>query len=89
MSASARGSAEEKCDMTHMVDRLRVEVAIFAHRKDLADLHVSETAPLLRERGQQRGWLADTGRDNDEVAVFYLINRIFGGAAFFLVQSLN
>ena len=47
LSAGARGAAKEKGHMAHVLNGLRIEIAILAHRQDLRHLHIVKAATLL------------------------------------------
>ena len=89
LSAGARRRTIEERDMANMVGRLGVEVTVFAHRQDLPQLHVAEATALLGQRGQQCRRLAYPGRNDDEVAVLDLIDRICSGNKLGLVLALD
>ena len=87
LPASTRSAAEKQGRMLHMLDRVAIEIFVFAHRENLRHLDVAEIAPRRRQSMQQ-GWrLAHTGRYDDEVIVLHQIHRLLrrnalGGVAF-------
>ncbi|MEO8806266.1 MAG: hypothetical protein ABI433_09295, partial [Burkholderiaceae bacterium] len=69
LATGARGAAEEEGNMPDMLRGGRVDVSVFAHRKNLRHLHVVKVAAPIGQCRQQRGRLADPGRHDDEITV--------------------
>ena len=89
LPACPRGTTEKERNMTDMVRRGRIEIAVLAHRQDLAHLDIVQVQTLVRQRGQQCRRLTDTGRHDDEIPIAHDLDRPGSGGSFLLVSLLD